>query len=288
LEKFQTWELVDIPKNSNIVGCWWVFRLKHDAARNIVKYQARIIAKGFTQQPRVDFRETFAPVTKLASIQSTIALAVTHNWELHQMDVKSAYLNGDLEETIFMDLSPGYTPPGSTGKVCKLKKSIYGLKQAGRQWYQKLSNCFDRIGLTKSTVDHTVFYSCSNAGTTIICCSTNDLMITASLPDWMRKIKEDLNSYWEMTDLGELHWLLGMEVKRDRSNWMGSISQMAYIDHICEKFNLQDAKPLSTPLDPGNHLSKSQSPSTLKQIDDMCGIPYHEAVGSLMYAVVGT
>jgi hypothetical protein len=91
-----------------------------------------------------------------------------------------------------------------------------------------------------------------------------------------------------MTDLGELHWLLGMEVKRDWSNQMGSISQMAYIDHICEKFNLQDAKPLSTPLDPGNHLLKSQSPSTPKQIDDMRGIPYREAVGSLMYATVGT
>jgi hypothetical protein len=90
-----------------------------------------------------------------------------------------------------------------------------------------------------------------------------------------------------MTDLGELHWLLGMEVKRDRSNRMGSISQTAYIDHICEKFNLQDAKPLSTPLDPRNHLSKSQSPSTPKQIDDMCGVPYREAVGSLMYAAIG-
>jgi Reverse transcriptase (RNA-dependent DNA polymerase) len=110
-------------------------------------------------------------------------LAVTHDWELHQMDVKSAYLNGDLEETIFMDLPPGYAPPGSTGKVCKLKKSIYGLKQARHQWYQKLSNCFDRIGLTKSAVDHAVFYSHSNVGTMIICCSTDDLMITASSPD---------------------------------------------------------------------------------------------------------
>jgi hypothetical protein len=104
----------------------------------------------------------------------------------------------------------------------------------------------------------------------------------------MQKIKEDLNSYWEMTDLGELYWLLGMEVKRDRSNRMGLISQTAYIDHICEKFNLQDVKPLSTLLDPGNHLSKSQSPSTLKQIDDMCGISYRKVVGSLMYTAVGT
>jgi Reverse transcriptase (RNA-dependent DNA polymerase) len=159
LEKFQTWELVNIPKNSNIIGYRWVFRLKHNATRNIVKYRACVVAKGFTQQPRVDFRETFAPITKLASIQSMIALAITHDWELYQIDIKSAYLNGDLKEMIFMNLPPGYTPPGSTGKVCKLKKSIYGLKQAGCQWYQKLSNCFDRIGLTKSSVDHTVFYS---------------------------------------------------------------------------------------------------------------------------------
>jgi Reverse transcriptase (RNA-dependent DNA polymerase) len=112
-----------------------------------------------------------------------IALTVAHDWELHQMDVKSAYLNGDFEEMIFMDLPPRYAPPGSTGKVCKLKKSIYGLKQAGHQWYQKLSNCFDRIGLTKSAVDHTMFYSHSNTGMTIICYSTDDLMIAASLPD---------------------------------------------------------------------------------------------------------
>jgi Reverse transcriptase (RNA-dependent DNA polymerase) len=112
-----------------------------------------------------------------------IALAVAHDWELHQMDVKSAYLNGDLEETIFMELPPGYTSPGSTGKVCKLKKSIYGLKQAGHQWYQKLSNCFDRIGLTKSSVDHAMFYSHSNEGTMIICCSTDNLIIATSSPD---------------------------------------------------------------------------------------------------------
>jgi Reverse transcriptase (RNA-dependent DNA polymerase) len=111
LEKFQTWELVDIPKNSNIVSYRWVFHLKHDAARNVVKYQAHVIAKGFTQQPGVNFGETFAPVTKLASIRSTIALAVTHDWELHQMDIKSAYLNGDLEEMISIDLPPGYAPP---------------------------------------------------------------------------------------------------------------------------------------------------------------------------------
>jgi Reverse transcriptase (RNA-dependent DNA polymerase) len=101
VEKFQTWELVDIPKNSNIVGCRWVFRLKHDAARNIVKYQARVVAKGFTQQPGVNFGETFAPVTKLASIQSTIMLAVTHDWELHQMDVKSAEILRKRSSWIF-------------------------------------------------------------------------------------------------------------------------------------------------------------------------------------------
>jgi Reverse transcriptase (RNA-dependent DNA polymerase) len=132
-----------------------------------------------------------------------------------------------------------------------------------------------------------MFYSHSNEGTMIICCSTDNLMIAASLPDQMQKIKGDLNSYWEMTDLDELHWLLGIKVKRDQSNRTGSISQIAYINHICKKFNLQDVKPLSTPLDPRNHLSKSQSPSTPKQIDDMHGILYCEAVGLLMYVAVG-
>jgi transposase InsO family protein len=288
LESFQTWKVVDYQKGTHVIGSRWVFRLKHDAGGHISSYKARVVAKGYSQHFGIDYTDTFAPVAKLASIRSTIAISIAYNWELHQMDVKSAYLNGELDEVIYMEPPPGYLPESSSRKVCLLQKSLYGLKQAGRQWYKKLSMSFADMGFSKCTVDHAVFFIQNDDGKSIICCATDDLTIAASSPTFMSKVKSLLNERWEMKDLGELHWMLGMEVKRDRERRTGSIGQSAYINHICERFNLQDAKPLSTPMDPGEHLTKSQSPSTPKQIDDMRDVPYREAVGSLMYAALGT
>jgi Reverse transcriptase (RNA-dependent DNA polymerase) len=148
LERFGMWELVTPPSNAKIVGCRWVFRLKHNANGDIDKHRGRVVAKGFTQQFGVDYVETFAPVAKLTLIRVIIALAASEDWELHQMDVKSAYLNGELDEDIYMELPPGYSPPNSAGKVCHLLKSLYGLKQAGHQWYQKLSSAFNDMKFT--------------------------------------------------------------------------------------------------------------------------------------------
>ena len=125
MAKYEVWDEVDQPEDINIVGCRWVFCIKRDSSRKILKYRAHLVAQGFTQLHSIDFHETFAPVARLSSIHTVIAIAASENWELHQMDVKSAYLNSPIDTPIYMHLPPGY---GSKGKVARVKKGLYGLQ----------------------------------------------------------------------------------------------------------------------------------------------------------------
>ncbi|TFY78270.1 hypothetical protein EWM64_g5745 [Hericium alpestre] len=289
MKKMGTWELAEKPPGANVVGSWWVFKIKRDASGAIAKYKARLVAQGFSQIPGVDYTDTFAPVAKLSSIRILAALAARFDWELHQMDVKNAYLNGDLEEEIFMKQPPGFPTPGQEQKVCHLFKPIYGLKQAGRRWYKKLCAAFLDMGFARSSVDHSVFFRHGpNGEIAIVAVSVDDLAIAANSVDEMSHIKSALKLKFEMTDLGEIHWLLGLEIKRDRRGRTISMLQRAYIDTILSRFNLQDAKSLTTAIDPSFSLTTDQSPSTPQQYDDMRNILYREAIGSLMYAAIGT
>ena len=285
MRKYEVWDVVDSPEDTNVVGSRWVFRIKQDSSGKILKYRARLVAQGFTQMYGVDFQDTFAPVARLSSIRTVIALAASEDWELHQMDVKSAYLNSPIDTPVFMRLPPGYT---QKGKVAKVNRGLYGLRQSGNLWHKTLTSAFENLGLTRSAVDHGVFYSHDNEGTTIVCSSTDDFAIAATSISRMTKFKTNLGNHFEMSDLGELAWILGIKVDRDRPSRTISLSQTAYIDSIVKQFNLIDAPPLSTPIDPNALLSKSQSPSSPRQFDDMSNVPYREAIGSLMYAAIGT
>ena len=139
------WEVVPRPPNTNIVSCKWVFKLKRDADGNVACYKARLVARGFTQAYRINYMDTYAPVTRLETIRLLFALAVEKDWEIRQIDVKTAYLNGDLDEKIFMALPEGYDVP--EGHVLLLRKSLYGLKQAGRQWYKRLKDTMSQFDL---------------------------------------------------------------------------------------------------------------------------------------------
>jgi hypothetical protein len=285
MAKYQVWDVVEEPPDKNIVGCRWVFRIKHDAEGRIQKYKARLVAQGFTQIHGIDFLDTFAPVARLSAIRTVVALAASENWELHQMDVKSAYLNSPIDAEIYMRLPPGY---GQKGMVAKLNRGLYGLRQSGNLWHKTLSSAFNDLRLTRSAVDHGVFYTHDSDGTTILCSSTDDFLITASSVERMTAFKSGISQHFEMTDLGELGWILGIRVKRDRISRTISLSQAAYIDLVVKRFNLSTAPPLQTPIDPNAQISKAQSPTTDKQIDDMRNVPYREAIGSLMYASIGT
>ena len=290
LQQAGTWELTVAPKGANIVGSKWVFRAKKDAAGAVIRHKARLVAQGFSQVPGVDYFDTFAPVAKLASIRAVLAMAAAEDMELHQIDIKGAYLNGELteRETIYMSQPPGYHAPDSVGQVCRLKKTLYGLKQSGRRWYQKLVEIMTKLGLARCSVDQAVFFRRETRKLIIVLVHVDDCTIAATSILLINNFKSEITKHVEITDLGELHWLLGIEIKRNRENRTIHLSQRSYIDSILRRFNFQDLKPVSTPMETHVKLSTSQSPATTAQFAQMRDIPYHEAVGSLMYASLGT
>ncbi|CAA7269926.1 unnamed protein product [Cyclocybe aegerita] len=281
-----TWELVDAPPGANIIGSKWVFRAKKDAAGNVVRYKARLVAQGFSQVPGINYFNTFAPVARLASIRAVLAMVAVHDYEIHQVDVKGAYLNGILtaDEVIFMHQPPGYRISDSAGKVCRLLKTLYGLKQSGRRWYQRLVEIMVLLGFEQCAVDQAVFFKRRGEALVIMLVHVDDCTIVATALPLIKAFKAEVAKHVEITDLGELHWILGIEVRRDHERHIIFLSQRSYIDSIIRQYNLQDLKPLSIPMDPNVRLSSAQSPSTTVKIAKMANIPYHEAVGSLMYA----
>jgi hypothetical protein len=291
LEELKTWELVERPKGVNVVGSKWVFRAKRNASGEVVRHKARLVAQGFSQVPGVDYFDTYAPVAKLASIRTVLALAAQEDYEIHQIDVKGAYLNGELtaDEVIYMRQAPGYAKPGSEDQVLLLKKPLYGLKQSGRRWYHRLYHALKKLfNLARCEVDHAVFYRRSGTNLIAIIAHVDDLTIVTSSVLLMREVKSKFSQEFEITDLGEIHWLLGIEILRDRSTRTISLSQKSYIDSVLKRYGLEDAKPLAIPMDPNTKLSNTQSPVTTREYAEMRDVPYREVVGSLMYAAIGT
>ena len=203
------------------------------------------------------------------------------------MDVDTAYLNAKLQEPIYMCQPPGHMQ-GNNNQVLLLKKCLYGLKQSGREWYKCLVKTLAGMGFTKSSSDAAVFSRRGKQGYAVIAAAVDDLTITAPDEATIFGIKEDLARIFRMKDLGEIHWLLNLKIERDMKNKSLSISQSAYIDKILRRFNLQDAKTSTTPLDPNIKLTKDQSPTTDAEKEDMKKIPYRQAIGSLMWTAVAT
>lgn len=227
-----TWELVDCPAGVNVVGCRFVFAIKKNAAGAIERYKARLVAQGYTQVPGVDYFDTFSPVAKLASLRLMLAMAARYDWDVEQMDVKQAYLKALLTEVIYMRQPPGFAVPGQEKKVLQLKKALYGLKQSGRAWYEMMCAILKGFGFTRSEVDHAVFHR--RVGTTdvvIIAAHVDDLTIVASTKASMTETKRQLRSKLEMTDLGEIHWLLGIEIRRDRERRTISLAALVHQVH---------------------------------------------------------
>ena len=286
-----TWVEEDAPAGANVVGCKWVFKIKRDANGHIVRRKARLVAQGFSQVEGVDYFDTYAPVAKLASTHTVLALAARHDFELHQVDIKGAYLNGELtdDEVVYMKHPPGYKTPGSGTRVLRLRKTLYGLKQSGRRWYQKFKEILcDRMGFSQCEVDQAVFFRHEDGSFMIVVIHVDDCSLTAKTLKVIADFKEELGRHVEVTDLGELHWLLGMEIKRDRDTHTLGISQKAYIDAILQRFGFDELKPLSTPMDDKVQLSRSMAPVTAEDYALMRNVDYRAAVGALMYCAIGT
>ena len=292
LEAAGTWVLEEPPPGANVIGSKWVFKAKKDAAGLIAQFKARLVAQGFSQIGGVDYDDTYAPVARLASSRAIIAMANRLGLELHQVDIKGAYLNGELNdnEVLYMQHPPGYKARDAGTRVLRLRKTLYGLKQSGRHWYQKLSSIFDSLSFSKCSVDQAVFYKTDEARNqvTVVAVHIDDCTIAASNLRLIEAFKAGLRKYVEVTNLGELHWMLGVEIKRDREARTTHLSQRAYIESILRRYNLDDLKPLSIPMDPAIRLTTKQAPATAAEHAIMRDKPYREAVGTLNWAALTT
>ena len=287
-----TWRLEDAPPGVNIIGSKWVLKAKKDAAGNVVRYKARLVAQGFSQIGGIDYDDTYAPVAKLSSTRAVIAMANRLGMEMHQIDIKGAYLDGELNDNkiLYMHHPPGYKVSDAGTRVLHLVKTLYGLKQSGRRWYQKLTSVFVMLGFKQCAVDQAVYYRAVTVKgeLTVVVVHVDDCSIVATTIRLVEELKAGLREHFEVTDLGELHWMLGIEVKRDRPGQVVHLSQRAYIDAILRRYNLDDLKPLSTPMDHQVRLSSEQVPASAAECTMMRDVPYREAVGALNWAALAT
>ena len=216
LLKNRTWEIIDLPKEKKTMGCKWVFTIKCKPDGSIERYKTMLVAKGFTQTYGIDYQETFAPpVAKINSIQILLSLVVHFTWPLHQLDVKNAFLNGDLEEEVFMDLPPGFEEKLEKKKVCRLKKSLYGLKQSPRAWFERFGKVIKLQGYIQSQADLTMFYKHLREGKIVVLIVyVDEITLTSDDSLELERLKKALTREFEIKDLGPLRYFLGMEFAR--------------------------------------------------------------------------
>lgn len=282
------WELVELPNGYKPIGCKWVFKTKKDAKGNVERFKARLVAKGFTQKEGIDYKETFSPVSSKDSFRIIMALVAHYDLELHQMDVKTAFLNGDLYEDVYMLQPEGFIENNKEHLVCKLKKSIYGLKQASRQWYIKFDEVVASMGFEENKVDQCIYLKVRGSKFIFLVLYVDDILLASNNLDLLLETKKTLSTSFDMKDLGEASFVLGIEIHRDRNQKLLGLSQKAYIDRVLKRFNMETCKPGDAPIVKGDKLSKDQCPKNNIEMNAMSNVPYASAVGSLMYAQVCT
>jgi hypothetical protein len=214
-----TWVLVDLPSDSNTIGCKWVFRRKYRTDGTIQTFKARLVAKGFRQREEIDYFDTYAPVARITSIRVLITLASIYKPVVHQMDVKTAFLNGDLDEEVYMDQPEGFVLPGNEKKVCKLVKSLYGLKQAPKQWHEKFNTVILANGFKHNGTDKCVYSKFTSEYGVIVCLYVDDMLIFGTNMLGICKSKKYLASVFKMKDLNEVDTILGIKVKRHSESY---------------------------------------------------------------------
>uniref|UniRef100_A0A251VD12 Putative ribonuclease H-like domain-containing protein n=1 Tax=Helianthus annuus TaxID=4232 RepID=A0A251VD12_HELAN len=247
-----TWELVPRPDGAHIIRCMWLFRHKFHANGTLQRYKARLVVNGKSQQVGVDCFDTFSPVVKPTTIRTVLSIAVSRTWPIHQLDVKNAFLHGDLNETVYMFQPPGYVDQTNPSYVCRLRKSLYGLKQAPRAWYHRFATFITKCGFHSTSCDTSLFVYRKDSRVAYLLLYVDDI-ITASDDSFLHEIIASLSKEFAMTDLGNLHHFLGIQVTRSQDGLR--LSQEAYINDILARANMSSCKPCHTPCDTDSKLS---------------------------------
>lgn len=247
LIKNGTWVLVPKPPNVNVVWSMWLFRHKYHADGSLSRYKARLVANGSTQQLGVDCGDTFSPVVKPETIRTVLSLVLSRNWPIHQLDVKNAFLNGDLSETIYMYQPPGFVNVHFPHHVCRLQRSLYGLKQAPRAWFQRFASYALRVGFSSSRCDSSLFIYRRGTEVAYLLIYVDDIVLTASSTDLIHHIISSLHKEFDMTDLGALNYFLGISVTRDSKGMF--LSQKKYALELLDRAHMATCNPTRTPVD---------------------------------------
>jgi hypothetical protein len=211
LERTGTWHIVDLPPDVKPIGCRWVYKIKHHADGSIERFKARLVSKGYNQIEGLDYFDTYSPVAKLTTVRTVIALASIHHWVIHQLDVNNVFLHGDLNEDVYMTIPPG-VHTSKPNQACKLVKSLYGLKQASRQWNAKLTQFFLTLNFTQASSDHSLFTRQTSTSFLVLLVYVDDVIIAGNSLEEITTIKSALHHSFQIKDLGQLKYFLGLEV----------------------------------------------------------------------------
>ncbi|CAL8990567.1 unnamed protein product [Prunus brigantina] len=266
------WELVPLPHGKKTVGCKWIYTVKLKADGSVERYKARLVAKGYTHRYGIYYQETFAPVAKIKTIRILLSLAANLDWPLHQFDVKNAFLHGDLEEEVYMDLPSGCNFTRDKGnQVCKLKKSLYGLKQSPRAWFGRFTKSMKFFGYTQSNADHTLFLKRDGKKLTALIVYVDDIVVTGNDTGEQLKLQKYLSQEFEMKDLGDLKYFLGIEVARSANGIC--LSQRKYVLDLLAETGLLGCKPADTPIEMNHKLCEcmDQEPTNKEQYQRLVG-----------------
>ena len=278
LRKNETWDLVPHSPHRKAIGCRWIYKVKYNADGSVNRYKARLVAKGYAQTHGVDYEETFAPVAKMTTVRTVTALAAAKGWHLHQIDIKNAFLQGELEEEVYMVQPPGFESSIHPKAVCRLKKPLYGLKQAPRAWHSKITQYLHQIGFRMSKSDNSLYIRSDSTSSIVIILYVDDLVIGGENLVEINKVKSLLSDKFEMTDMKELHYFLGIEVIRTPAGII--ISQRHYILNLLYKFGMTECKSIATPLDRN---LKLDADSGAKECEPT---QYRQLIGSLIYLTI--
>ncbi|KAJ9550336.1 hypothetical protein OSB04_014381 [Centaurea solstitialis] len=294
LRRNNTFTLVPRPVNHNVVGCKWIFRTKYLADGSIDRHKARLVAQGFSQVPGLDYSHTFSPVVKASTVRIVLSLAVTNKWNLHQLDVNNAFLNGRLSELVYMVQPPGFQDPKFPNHVCHLNKALYGLKQAPRAWFHRLSTFLVANGFVCSRADPSLFVFKRDSCIMYLLVYVDDLILTGNQAPVIQSFNNKLHAEFAIKDLGRLSYFLGLEVTYTTNGLF--LSQSKYAQDILKRANMVDAKPVTTPLPPMLLLSPVVSPSmipppTVNQVSQFLQAPtisHFQIVKRILRYVKGT
>lgn len=275
----ETWEITDRPFGCKPVGCKWIFKKKLRPDGTIEKYKVRLVAKGYTQKEGEDFFDTYSPVARLTTIRVLLSLAALYGFVVHQMDVKTAFLNGELDEEIYMEQPDGFVALGQEGKVVKLLKSLYGLKQAPKQWHEKFDRTLTSAGFIVNEADKCVYYRFGGGEGVILCLYVDDILIFGTNINVVSELKSFLSQKFDMKDLGEADVISNIKLIKGEDGIM--LSQAHYVEKVLTRFGLMDCKIAPTPYDPSLKLRKNKGLGKDQ-------LRYSQIIGSLMYLACAT